>query len=228
VPLNVVLSVLGNCAEDISPSNLDECGKNGGDWVNGTTYAPAITYNEANDMFSIYSSDGSNNYFSNASAPGSQTSGSACYGDCTYSYSQAPVLSPSSPFWVGVKSFFSLRQMAKTTYHSFADENGCDGLMVETLRDDLSPFPGSGPGPGEAKDSAHAVAYAAGLARANAYANSQRLIQPMSSSIFRSMRGDALELSETVGRKAPEALMVYAAADSIGTAAGAAAAGTCH
>lgn len=73
----------GTAAEEIdSESNSMECGQNGGDWVNGTTSASQIQYNASNDTFSIQSSSFFQNYDTTASAPGSQTDGTMCYGNC--------------------------------------------------------------------------------------------------------------------------------------------------
>lgn len=73
----------GNGAESVDHnSNSGECGANGGDWVNGTTSASQIQYNANNDTFSIQSSSFFHNYDTTASAPGSQTNGTMCYGNC--------------------------------------------------------------------------------------------------------------------------------------------------
>ncbi len=89
----------GNAAESIDQnSNSGECGANGGDWVNGTTSFSQIRYNVNNDTFNIRSSDAQNSYGTTASAPGSQSNGTTCYGNCDtpYGYSQTPndALSP--------------------------------------------------------------------------------------------------------------------------------------
>ncbi len=73
----------GNAVESIDhSSNSGECGQNGGDFVNGTTSASQIQYNSNNDTFNIQSSSTFHNYNSTASAPGAQTSGIPCYGNC--------------------------------------------------------------------------------------------------------------------------------------------------
>jgi hypothetical protein len=73
----------GNGVESVDHnSNSGECGQNGGDWVNGHTEADQVQYNKSDDTFSIRSSDSSRDYSTTASAPGSQTSGTTCYGNC--------------------------------------------------------------------------------------------------------------------------------------------------
>jgi RHS repeat-associated protein len=70
-------------------SNSAECGAHGGDWVNGTVDPDSVRYNSDTDTFSVNSSSAWYNYSTTVSAPGSQTSGVPCSGDCTYQYSQS-------------------------------------------------------------------------------------------------------------------------------------------
>jgi hypothetical protein len=70
--------------------------------------------------------------------------------------------------------------------------------------------------------------YAAGLARANNYAISKGLVQPMSSSIFRSLKADAFEAGEVVGEGAFPVLIAGAGGHGLVAATVAAAEGTCH
>ena len=63
----------GDAVESVHDSNSDECGSNGGDWVNGTTSANQIQYNANNDTFNIQRSTTFRNYDTTASAPGAQT-----------------------------------------------------------------------------------------------------------------------------------------------------------
>jgi hypothetical protein len=66
--------------------------------VNGTTSFSEIQYNANSDSFNIRSSDSQNGYSTTASAPGSQSNGTTCYGNCDtpYGYTQIPndALSP--------------------------------------------------------------------------------------------------------------------------------------
>jgi len=84
-------------------SNSNECGQNGGDWVNGTTSASQIHYNANNDTFSIQSSSTFHNYDTTASAPGPQSDGTFCYGNCDTAtgYSSSWKF-PSSTFNLGL------------------------------------------------------------------------------------------------------------------------------
>jgi RHS repeat-associated protein len=93
----------GNAAESVDHnSNSGECGANGGDWVNGTTSASQIQYNVNNDTFSIQSSSFFHAYDTTASAPGSQTNGTMCYGNC------------DTP--TGYSSSFSLANLQSSAY----------------------------------------------------------------------------------------------------------------
>jgi len=89
----VYFNATGDAAESIDQnSNSGECGANGGDWVNGTTSFGQIQYSAGNDTFNIQSSDNQNSYSTTASAPGSQTNGTTCYGNCDtqFGYTQIP------------------------------------------------------------------------------------------------------------------------------------------
>jgi RHS repeat-associated protein len=73
----------GNGVESVDHhSDSGECGKNGGDWVNGTTSANQVQYNAQNDTFNIQSSDTWHNYNTTANAPGTQNNGTSCFGNC--------------------------------------------------------------------------------------------------------------------------------------------------
>jgi hypothetical protein len=132
--------------------------------------------------------------------------------------------------WAGsfLSSFFSFHEMVKTTYHSFADEGGCDQLMAKTIAEDLSPVPTDGPGIGDVTGNADKAVLATGMARAAAYAASRALVQPMKSSVYRSLAGKALGASEAAGKRAPQALVVGSAAHGLWQAASGAYNGTCH
>jgi hypothetical protein len=108
------------------------------------------------------------------------------------------------PSWWGTffSSFFSPAEMIKTTYHSFADEGGCDKLMYDTIAEDLLPIPDK-LGIRDVTDNADVAAYAGALARAGAYSASRGLTVPLRSSIFRSLRGDAVEGMEILGSTLP-------------------------
>ncbi|MGH8281362.1 MAG: RHS repeat-associated core domain-containing protein, partial [Gammaproteobacteria bacterium] len=220
----------GNGIEAIDHnSDGNECSENGGDWVNGWTTAGQVSYDASSDTFSVNSSDVNNSYNTLVSAPGSQTSGRDCYGDCTYSYARTSMFSGNpSPFGAFLKSFFSPSQLLSTTYRSFAGQDGCDRLMFNTLAEDLLPISGAGPGLGDVANSAQGAAYGAGLVRAGAYSAAQGLSTPMRSSIYRSLRGGAAELGETVAEYAPGALVAGAAGHALWNAASAANNGTCH
>ncbi len=144
----------------------------------------------------------------------------------TYTISSA---SGSGSWWgTFTTTFFSPAALAKTTYHSFADQRGCDRLMIGTIAADLSPVPTDAPGLSDLTQNANAAVYAAGMARAAAYSASQGLIQPMKSSIYRSLVGEAIASSEAVGALAPQALVVGSAAHGLLNAGMAAYNGTCH
>ncbi len=107
----VYFNAAGDAAESIDQnSNSGECGTNGGDWVNGTTSSSQIQYNAGNDTFNIQSSDNQNSYSTTASAPGSQTNGTPCYGNCDtpYGYTQIPN-DALSPYAQGVISQVGLQ-----------------------------------------------------------------------------------------------------------------------
>ncbi len=115
----------GNGVESIDHnSDGGECGANGGDWVNGTTSIGQISYNSDEDMFTIGSSDSWNNYSTTASAPGAQVSGTPCYGDCSYSYSQS--FRPNFTFQLGLALNWNLwGPFAGSGYAGFAvDSHG--------------------------------------------------------------------------------------------------------
>jgi hypothetical protein len=61
-------------------SNSGECGSNGGDWVNGTVQS--ATYFASSDTFGFRSSDSQNNYLTYANAPGTESDGTTCSGNC--------------------------------------------------------------------------------------------------------------------------------------------------
>lgn len=64
-------------------SNSIECGKSGGDWVNGTTSEKQVTYNSKDETFTINSSDTWHNYTSTVRAPGEAPDGTSCEGNCS-------------------------------------------------------------------------------------------------------------------------------------------------
>jgi RHS repeat-associated protein len=132
--------------------------------------------------------------------------------------------------WWGTffKGFLSPSKMAKTTYHSFVDEGGCDRLMVGTILEDLSPIPTGGPGVRDVTENAHAAAYAVGATRAAAYAASRGLVKPMSSSIYRSLLSKAIGYSEAAAEYAPGALVVGTAGHGLWNASNEAYNGACH
>ncbi len=71
----------GNGIEsDDHNSNSGECGQNGGDWVNGTVRS--AQYFADSDTFGFRSNDSSNNYLTYATAPGTQSDGTSCAGNC--------------------------------------------------------------------------------------------------------------------------------------------------
>ena len=81
----------GNGVESIDHhSSSGECGKTGGDWVNGTTSANQIRYDPSSDTFNIQSSSMFHSYNSTAYAPspggGGGTDGNgnpiSCSGNC--------------------------------------------------------------------------------------------------------------------------------------------------
>ncbi len=61
-------------------SGSGECGSNGGDYVNGRIQS--AQYFSDSDTFGFRSSDSSNSYTTYATAPGSQASGTSCFGNC--------------------------------------------------------------------------------------------------------------------------------------------------
>ncbi len=61
-------------------SNGSECGANGGNWVNGTL--TGAQYFSGSDTWGLQSRDSSNSYLTYASAPGTQSDGTTCSGDC--------------------------------------------------------------------------------------------------------------------------------------------------
>jgi len=80
----------GNGAESVDQnSNSQECGQNGGDWVNGHTDVSQVQYNANNDTFTINSSSTFFNYTTTAYAPGPGGGGTdasgnpiSCSGNC--------------------------------------------------------------------------------------------------------------------------------------------------
>jgi hypothetical protein len=138
----------------------------------------------------------------------------------------------SDPSWWGnfASSFFS-RDMLKTAGHSFG-EGGCNALMVETLRDDLSPLPTHGnftpTEVGElAMKGASLGAYSQALKHAASATNvlgGTGLLYPMKSSIFRRLM-TASKVAEEYA--APVAISV-ATIHSVYTAGSAAWKGNCH
>src|SRR5690242_6243104 len=75
----------GNDVESIDHnSNSKECGENGGDWVNGTTYKDLTAYNSATDKWQIvsYDTNAEQIYWSEALAPGTESGGTSCSGNC--------------------------------------------------------------------------------------------------------------------------------------------------
>jgi uncharacterized protein RhaS with RHS repeats len=71
-------------------SNSTECGKNGGDWVNGTF--TGMTADANNDHFDLRSADANGTYDAIATAPGAQSDGTGCTGNCEsdYRFNPAP------------------------------------------------------------------------------------------------------------------------------------------
>ncbi len=128
---------------------------------------------------------------------------------------------------VFAKSFFSPSQMVKTTYRSFADENGCNRLMAETLGEDLVGVP-SGPGARDLADNAEGAAFATGLVRAGAYSFNRGLIKAGSSSTYRAIRATSVDGAELAGKYAVPVLVVTATADAVLASAVAASKGECH
>lgn len=61
-------------------SNSGECGQNGGDWVNGRI--SSAQYFASSDTFGFRSSDSNNNYLTYANAPGTESDGTTCAGNC--------------------------------------------------------------------------------------------------------------------------------------------------
>jgi len=93
----------GNAAESVDHnSSSGECGKTGGDWVNGTTQMDQVHYNQASDNFSIKSWDTNNNYNTVANSPGSQQDGADCYGNCSVGYFPSSKIDPLNPYAQGV------------------------------------------------------------------------------------------------------------------------------
>ena len=101
----VYFNATGDAAESIDQnSNSRECGANGGDWVNGATSASQISYNSGSDNFTIHSSAGGSNYTTVVEAPGTESDGTSCYGNCAQAYSSSTPYTgdPLSPFAQGV------------------------------------------------------------------------------------------------------------------------------
>jgi RHS repeat-associated protein len=71
----------GNGIESVDRnSNSGECGQNGGDWVNGTLRS--AQYFGDSDTWGFRSNDANNNYLTYANAPGTESSGIPCSGNC--------------------------------------------------------------------------------------------------------------------------------------------------
>jgi hypothetical protein len=78
--------------------------------------------------FNIQSTEGGYNWSSTASAPGSQTSGFACYGDCTYSYTMSVAADfGSSPMARFLGSLFSWQDSGAAQIH--AQDTGYYGCI---------------------------------------------------------------------------------------------------
>lgn len=97
----------GNGIEsDDHNSNSGECGQNGGDWVNGTVRS--AQYFADSDTFGFRSNDSSNNYLTYATAPGTQSDGTTCAGNCDtangyfQSSNGGPQDVPLNPYALGV------------------------------------------------------------------------------------------------------------------------------
>ncbi len=71
----------GNGVESVDRnSNSGECGSNGGDWINGRVQS--AQYFSDSDTFGFRSSDSQNNYLTYANAPGTESDGTTCAGNC--------------------------------------------------------------------------------------------------------------------------------------------------
>jgi RHS repeat-associated protein len=87
-------------------SSGSECGANGGNWVNGTL--TGAQYFSGSDTWGLQSRDSSNSYLTYASAPGTQSDGTTCNGDCDKAngYSQTSLGGvsdvPLNPYALGV------------------------------------------------------------------------------------------------------------------------------
>ena len=88
----------GNGVESVDQnSNSGECGSNGGDWINGTLNS--WQYSPGSDTFRFQSSSSFYNYNTTASAPGSQTNGIPCYGNCDTATGYSSSLGVISGSW---------------------------------------------------------------------------------------------------------------------------------
>lgn len=71
----------GNGVESVDRnSNSGECGSNGGDWING--HVQTAQYFSDSDTWGFRSSDAQNNYLTYANAPGTESDGTTCAGNC--------------------------------------------------------------------------------------------------------------------------------------------------
>jgi RHS repeat-associated protein len=123
--------------------------------------------------------------------------------------------------------FFSPSAIMTTSYNTFADPGGCGRVVGNTIAHDLLPIPDE-PGLGTLTDNAKGGAYLMGLYRAGAYGNSQQLTMPLRSSIYRSLRGTAVEFGEIAETYAFPVLVVGSATHAIVNTASAAYNGECH
>ena len=79
-------------------SGSGECGSNGGDYVNGRIQSAQAFGSGGDTTFGFQSSDSSNSYTTYATAPGSQSNGTSCFGNCDLAngYFQSSNLSASN------------------------------------------------------------------------------------------------------------------------------------
>lgn len=79
----------GDAAESVDHhSSSGECGKTGGDWVNGTVDQKNVVAN-GEGGFNITSSDSSNVYYTKVTAPDSSNNANGtCFGNCASDYAQ--------------------------------------------------------------------------------------------------------------------------------------------
>ena len=112
-------------------SNGSECGTNGGNWVNGTL--TGAQYFSGSDTWGLQSRDSSNSYLTYASAPGTQSDGTTCSGDCDKAngYSQTSLGGvsdvPLNPYAQAV--FSQVGQITGPTYE-MASRGFCSAVTL--------------------------------------------------------------------------------------------------